>query len=193
MPAVLIIDNHDSFTYNLLEILRQTGLCSVDVVLLEEFHRVNLQHYQGIIVSPGPGLPEEKPGLFGVIEILVDSKIPLLGVCLGHQALAQHFGGTLQQLDRVIHGEASTLKVLDDQELYKGLVAPIEVGRYHSWVVHPLDFPDNLELTAFTEQGLIMSFKHKTLAIHGVQFHPESILTPMGSRMLSNWLNSISH
>jgi anthranilate synthase/aminodeoxychorismate synthase-like glutamine amidotransferase len=193
MPAVLIIDNHDSFTYNLLETLRQTGLCSVDVVLLEAFHLVDLQDYQGIILSPGPGLPEEKPGIFEVIEKLVIAKIPLLGVCLGHQALAQYFGARLQQLERVIHGEASPLKVLGDAELYRNIGSQPVVGRYHSWVVHPLGFPDALELTATAEYNLIMSFKHKTRSIRGVQFHPESILTPLGSRMLSNWLYSISN
>lgn len=193
MPAVLIIDNHDSFTYNLLETLRQTGLCSVDVVLLEEFHLVNLEHYQGIILSPGPGLPDEKPALFEVIQKLVEAKIPVLGVCLGHQALAQYYGARLLQLERVVHGEASPLNILGDTELYRNLGSQPEVGRYHSWVVNPLGFPDELALTATTEQGLIMSFKHKTLAIRGVQFHPESILSPQGSRLLSNWLHTISN
>lgn len=193
MPAVLIIDNHDSFTYNLLETLRQTSLCSIDVVLLEQVRFIDLQHYQGIMLSPGPGLPEEKPGLFEVIQKLVEAKIPLLGVCLGHQALAQYFGACLLQLERVIHGEASLINVLADKEFYKDVGLQVAVGRYHSWVVNPLGFPDELELTATTEQGLIMSFKHKTLAVRGVQFHPESILTPQGSRLLSNWLHSISN
>ncbi|PKP08155.1 MAG: aminodeoxychorismate/anthranilate synthase component II [Bacteroidetes bacterium HGW-Bacteroidetes-4] len=193
MPAVLIIDNHDSFTYNLLETLRQTGLCLVDVVLLEEFHLVDLQHYQGVILSPGPGLPEEKPGLFEVIKKLVEAKIAVLGVCLGHQALAQYFGARLQQLERVVHGEASPLKILGDAELYRNIGTQPTVGRYHSWVVTALGFPDVLELTATTEYDLIMGFKHRALSIRGVQFHPESILTPQGSRLLSNWLYSIGN
>lgn len=188
MISILLVDNHDSFTYNLVELLRQTGLCRVKVVLLEEASFMDISAYQGIILSPGPGLPEEKNGLRFFIEKVIATEISLLGVCLGHQAVAEYFGAHLMQLQRIVHGEASEVEVSDDSLFYANIDKPLQVGRYHSWVVNDLNWPEALQVTAKTTDGLIMGFKHKTLKIRGVQYHPESILTPQGLTLLKNWL-----
>ncbi|MBI9068544.1 MAG: aminodeoxychorismate/anthranilate synthase component II [Salinivirgaceae bacterium] len=185
---ILIIDNNDSFTYNLLELLRKTNLCTVDVILLEEItSKHNFESFQGIIVSPGPGLPVEKNGLFDVIRA-IEGKIPLLGVCLGHQAIAQYFGASIYQLDRIIHGESSAITKLNDDLLYRNLKDSFQVGRYHSWAISMNNFPKELKATSETDSGILMSFKHQTKNICGLQFHPESILTPQGNKIIENWL-----
>jgi anthranilate synthase component 2 len=188
MHSILLIDNHDSFTYNLREVFLQTQLCTVDVVLLEDAQTLDLRKYQGIVLSPGPGLPIEKKGLNQRIAVAIKAQIPLLGVCLGHQALAQYFGAQLVQLQRIIHGESAEIFPHGDDNLYTGCTFPLQVGRYHSWILNEATFPIDLQVTSTTSEGLIMSFKHKKLNIHGVQYHPESILTPMGRKLLSNWL-----
>jgi anthranilate synthase component 2 len=190
MLSILLLDNHDSFTYNLVETLRTTNRCMVEVVLLEQAQHISLSTVDGIILSPGPGLPEEKNGLQEFISKVIALKIPLLGVCLGHQAIAGYYGARLKQLDRIIHGEASKVTVLGDTALYKNLPGTLLVGRYHSWVLEPDSLPAVLEVSTKTEDGLIMSFKHQSMNVRGVQYHPESILTEDGFTILSNWLDT---
>lgn len=187
MLSILIVDNNDSFTYNLVEMLRQTQLCSVEVCLLEKVIGLDMNQFDGIILSPGPGLPHEKKGLFELIESIIDLK-PLLGVCLGHQALAQFFGAKICQLDTIIHGESSELIVINNHVIFTNLPLKIEVGRYHSWIVEEESLPECFEIGTKTKEGIIMSLKHKTKNINTVQFHPESILTPEGIKIVKNWL-----
>jgi len=132
MISILLVDNHDSFTYNLLETLRQTHLCTIDVFCLEQMNDIELAKYQGVILSPGPGLPSEKKGLNTLISAVVNASIPLLGVCLGHQAIAQYFGAELLQLKQIIHGEASIICVFGDSNFYHKIKKNLQVGRYHS-------------------------------------------------------------
>lgn len=188
MLRILILDNHDSFTYNLVEMLRQTHHCMPEVVLLDDWESVHRPGFHGVVISPGPGLPSEKHKLKQTIEKF-SGKIPMLGVCLGHQAIAQHFGAILVQLDSIQHGEPSSIQIDAAHLLFHGLPPVIDVGRYHSWAVSNENFPECLQVTSRTGDGIIMSFCHKTLAIHGVQFHPESILTPHGKQIIENWLN----
>ena len=187
MLSVLIVDNNDSFTYNLVELLRQTNLCKVTVCLLENVNKVDVSSFNGIILSPGPGLPEEKEGLFDFIDSIIDNK-PVLGVCLGHQAIVNYFGGEIYKLSRIIHGESSIITINSNHKIYKNLSDKIEVGRYHSWVADNKTLPDCFEIGAKTEDNLIMSLKHKNKNIYTVQYHPESILTPNGDVILLNWL-----
>ncbi len=187
---ILLLDNYDSFTYNLVQYIKELGT-DVDVVRNDEVELSEIQHYDAIILSPGPGLPQDSGKLMSVIEKYHDKK-PMLGVCLGHQAISSFFGAHLENLENVYHGIASTLvSVNTDDILYQGLEQPIEVGRYHSWVAGKDDFPDALLPTAFTEDNCIMSFRHKELPLYGVQYHPESILTPLGKRILKNFMDSV--
>lgn len=188
MLNILIIDNHDSFTYNLVETLRQTDLCRVTVINVNEVIMPEIiQNADGVILSPGPGLPHEKKGLFEIINAWVGKK-PMLGVCLGHQALVQYFGGQLYQLKNIMHGEQSEILVKQNSKLFLDIEKPIVVGRYHSWAVTYKNFPQQLAITAVTKNKIIMAFEHRTQNVLGMQFHPESILTPSGKKMLKNWI-----
>lgn len=188
MHRVLIIDNSDSFTHNLLEVFRQLKSCKVEVIYLEDLELGFVYNFDAFVLSPGPGLPNDRKNLNKTIEAIVNSKKPLLGVCLGHQAITQYFSGGIKQLKRIIHGESSNISVFKD-ELYIDLPSEISVGRYHSWVVDETTFPNELKVTGKTSEGIIMSFCHKNLNIRGVQYHPESILTKEGRKILYNWLN----
>ena len=187
MHSILIADNNDSFTYNLVELLRETKLCNVTVCLLENIQNVNIDIFDGIILSPGPGLPEEKKGLFEFIDQIQETK-PLLGVCLGHQAIAKYFGAKIYQLNSIIHGEASNISLNNNHNIFNSLPSQINVGRYHSWAIAENSLPQCFDIGAITNDNIIMSIKHKTLNINSVQFHPESILTPLGKDILKNWL-----
>lgn len=187
MIRVLIIDNSDSFTYNLVETFRQLDNCSVNVVYLEQLSVEQMDNYDAFVLSPGPGLPSERKTMNQVIKTIIDAKKPLLGVCLGHQAIVEYYSGSIKQLNRIIHGESSLIHKLDDV-IYDNLPRQIEVGRYHSWAVNKDTLPKFLNITSETENGIIMSFKHMDLNVRGVQFHPESILTIHGSKILENWL-----
>lgn len=187
MIKVLIIDNNDSFTYNLVEVLRQTKLCTVDVCLLSNLIIEEIVEYQGVILSPGPGLPSERPFLTDVLNHVV-GKVPVLGVCLGHQALMCYFGSQLMPLNNIVHGEASKISFPNSDQIFSEIGDAVMVGRYHSWVVNPVTVTSSLILTSQTSDGLIMSFKHSKFNVRGVQFHPESILTINGKRMLENWI-----
>ena len=183
----VIIDNYDSFTYNLYHLVRELGAGPVDVVRNDRFRLDEIDRYDRILLSPGPGIPSEAGLLLPVIGRYAATK-SILGVCLGHQAIAEHFGATLVNLDEVYHGVATPARVVGDDPLFNGLPPVFEVGRYHSWAVSPVDFPACLRITAIDEEGAILALRHESLGIHGIQFHPESILTPLGKDLVANWL-----
>lgn len=185
--SILIVDNNDSFTFNLVEVLRQTNKCEVCVCKLEQISEVNHEHFHGIILSPGPGLPRQKNGLFDFIK-QVESNIPLLGVCLGHQAIAEYFGAEIVRLEKILHGESSEVHVVQNHALFHNLNKQLLVGRYHSWVVNKKNLPGCFNIISETKNGTIMGLALKNKNICTVQFHPESILTPHGKEIIENWL-----
>ncbi|WP_281633539.1 anthranilate synthase component II [Flavobacterium luteolum] len=188
MKKILVIDNYDSFTYNLVHYLEDLD-CEVTVYRNDEFDIDEIAGFEKILLSPGPGIPDEAGLLKAVIEKYSPTK-SILGVCLGQQAIGEVFGGTLSNLDKVYHGVATNVKTLvDDEILFEGLGNEFEVGRYHSWVVDN-NLPEDLEATSVDENGQIMSLRHKNYDVRGVQFHPESVLTPNGKRILENWIKS---
>lgn len=184
--SVVIIDNYDSFTYNLSHLLKELG-ADVTVVRNDRFEMQSLEQYDKIVLSPGPGIPSEAGLLLDVIRTYSASK-PMLGVCLGHQAIAEAFGGALVNLSEVYHGVATVGTQQGNDIMFRGLPERIEMGRYHSWVVDKASLPECLEITAMSDDGEIMALRHKTLPVYGIQFHPESVLTPQGRQMLSNFL-----
>ena len=188
MARILVFDNYDSFTYNLVHLVEKLIKGRVEVHRNDKLPLEKVKEYDKIILSPGPGIPEEAGLLLPLIKEYASSK-SILGVCLGHQAIGEAFGGKLVNLSSVFHGVSTPVQVLGDKEgLFKGLPDTIEVGRYHSWVVSNEGFPDVLEVTARDDQQMIMAMRHKTLDIQGVQFHPESVLTPLGETILKNWV-----
>lgn len=187
---VLIFDNYDSFTYNLLHVVKALGYDDVDVVFNDKIVLDDVQRYDKIILSPGPGIPEEAGDLLPLIHRYAPTK-SMLGVCLGHQAIGEAFGAKLENLPAVYHGVKTTAKVIKSDVLFNGLPAEIEVGRYHSWIVSDKDFPDELEITAIDYDNHIMAMRHKTFDIRGVQFHPESILTPDGIKIVQKFLENV--
>lgn len=189
MKKVVIIDNYDSFTYNLVHYLEDLD-CEVTVFRNDEFDLDELKPFDKIVLSPGPGVPDDAGLLKAVIQTYAPSK-SILGVCLGQQAIGEVFGGSITNLNKVYHGVATKINILvDDESLFDGLDNQLQVGRYHSWVINVDDFPESLEITSTDENGEIMSLRHKTLDVKGVQFHPESVLTPNGKRILENWINN---
>ncbi|MGL2964373.1 anthranilate synthase component II [Flavobacterium sp. RSB2_4_14] len=189
MKKIAVIDNYDSFTYNLVHYLEDLN-AEVTVYRNDEFELEELAKFDKILLSPGPGIPDEAGLLKAVIKKYAETK-SILGVCLGQQAIGEVFGGTLTNLDKVFHGVATKVtKSVTDEVLFDNLPAAFEVGRYHSWVVNHEGFPETLEITSVDESGQIMSLRHKTLDVKGVQFHPESVLTPFGKQILENWVNS---
>jgi anthranilate synthase component 2 len=187
---ILVIDNYDSFVYNIVHYLKELG-CAVEVVRNDTFELSVLEHYDRIVLSPGPGIPSEAGKLMEAIAYLktLNHPIPVLGVCLGHQAIAESFGDQLINLSEVYHGLSSTINVDSSQPIYRGLGPQIEVGRYHSWVVAGSK-DTGLIISATDEQGTVMSFSHTSLPFTGVQYHPESVLTPDGYQLLTNWIHS---
>lgn len=186
---ILVFDNYDSFTYNLVHLLHKVGVTDVYVHRNDEIELEAVNDYDKIILSPGPGIPKEAGQLLPLIERYASSK-SILGVCLGHQAIGEVFGGKLINLETVYHGVATPINVEAEQSrLFKGLPAHIEVGRYHSWIVDENDFPSSLRITARDNNGYIMALKHEEFDVEGVQFHPESVLTPQGEQILKNWLS----
>jgi anthranilate synthase component II len=187
MKKILVIDNYDSFTYNLVHYLEDLD-CEVTVYRNDEFDIDEIAIFDKILLSPGPGIPDEAGLLKAVISKYAPTK-SILGVCLGQQAIGEVFGGTLSNLDKVYHGVATMVKTcVNNEPLFEGLGNEFEVGRYHSWVVDA-NLPDVLEATSFDENGQVMSLRHKTFDVRGVQFHPESVLTPNGKKILENWVN----
>ncbi len=183
---VVIIDNYDSFTYNLSHLVKELG-AEVTVLRNDQFSLDEIEKFSKIILSPGPGIPSEAGLLLDVIREYAGKK-PILGVCLGHQAIGEAFGGRLENLSDVFHGVATPCHLTADDPLFSGIDKDFIVGRYHSWVVSKDGFPDCLEVTAVSDEGQIMALKHKKLNVRGIQFHPESVLTPDGKKMLQNWL-----
>ena len=195
MSKILILDNYDSFTYNLVQMVENITKEKVAVFRNDEISLDQVDEFDKIILSPGPGIPNEAGILLPLIKQYAASK-SILGVCLGHQAIGEAFGGRLTNLTRVFHGVATKIKLKNDLEKsafnndwFKGLDSEIEVGRYHSWVIDRDGFPKELEVTSWDENGMIMSLKHHVYDVQGVQFHPESLLTPLGKTMIENLLN----
>jgi anthranilate synthase component II len=187
-PKILVVDNYDSFTFNLVHLLQECGMdCTVlrnDKFLLED-----VAAYDKILLSPGPGIPEEAGLLLEVIRAYGNSK-SILGICLGQQAIAEVYGGKLFNLKKPVHGTATPLKIVTkDEPLFKGLPERFMIGRYHSWAVDQLDFPEVLEITAVDDDGVIMALSHKEYDVKGLQFHPESVLSEHGKKLIENWLN----
>lgn len=186
---ILLFDNYDSFTYNLVHAIKSLGYENVDVYRNDKIELSQIDQYDKIILSPGPGLPSEAGIMMEVIKEYA-SKKSILGVCLGHQAIAEVFGAKLENIPTVFHGVQTAIKIMKEDYLFAGLPNEILAGRYHSWIVSKSDFPDKLEVTAVDKAGDIMALKHKTLDLHGVQFHPESMLTPDGVQIIQNFLQS---
>lgn len=185
---VLVFDNYDSFTYNLVQIIERILNQKVDVVRNDQITLEEIEKYDKIILSPGPGIPEEAGILLDVIRAYAPTK-SILGVCLGQQAIAEAFGGNLINLSEIFHGVATSAELVkENTKIFRNLTSGIEVGRYHSWAVNPEGFPEELEITAVDKDGMIMALQHKTYDVHGVQFHPESILTPDGEVIIRNFL-----
>ena len=188
MKKILVIDNYDSFTFNLVHYLEDLD-CEVTVLRNDKFDLEDIQHFDKIVLSPGPGIPEEAGLLKAVIKRYASSK-SILGVCLGQQAIGEVFGGQIVNLEEVYHGVHTDITVcVDDESLFNNMDKTIEVGRYHSWVVDA-NLPAVLEATSVDENGQIMSLRHRAYDVKGVQFHPESVLTPTGKQILENWINS---
>ena len=182
----VIIDNYDSFTYNLYHLVREAG-AEATVVRNDAFRLEDLADYDKIILSPGPGIPEEAGLLLDVIRTYAGRK-PMLGVCLGHQAIGQVFGARLTNLSEVFHGVQAPCLLTGEDYLFHGLPRRFPVGRYHSWVVSREGFPNCLQVTAASEEGHVMALRHRDYDIHGIQFHPESVLTPGGRAIVENFL-----
>ena len=187
---ILVFDNYDSFTYNLVHLVEKITHQKVDVYRNDQISLEKVNEYDKIILSPGPGIPSEAGSLLPLIKEYASTK-SILGVCLGHQAIGEVFGGTLINLDKVFHGVATpvTIKKHSDDQLFHDLPETIDAGRYHSWIISDRDFPKELEVTATDQNGYIMALKHLQYDVRGVQFHPESVLTPMGEKIISNWLS----
>ena len=199
---VLVFDNYDSFTYNLVHLVQQITHEKVEVYRNDQIPLEKVKGYDKIILSPGPGIPSEAGELLPLINEYAASK-SILGVCLGHQAIGEAFGGKLVNLDKVYHGVATEIQVrsfelgaclpdrqVGSQNLFNGLPEKIMVGRYHSWIISEEGFPEELEITAKDENGYIMALRHKQYDVQGVQFHPESVLTPDGRTIIENWLKA---
>ena len=184
---ILLLDNYDSFTYNLLHIVKELGAEDVEVIRNDQIDLAEVKRFDKIILSPGPGIPSEAGLLLPIIKEYAATK-PILGVCLGHQAIGEAFGGTLENLTDVYHGIQSSISIMGDKPLFEGLGKQILVGRYHSWVVSRNNFPACLEITAESEEGQIMALRHRKYNVHGIQFHPESVLTPQGKTIINNFL-----
>jgi len=188
LNQLLILDNHDSFTYNLVQLIEQHGKWDFDVIKNNEISIEAVKQYQKILLSPGPGLPREAGIMMNLIKEYAASK-SILGVCLGHQAIAEAFGGRLFNFNKPVHGEARKIKILAADPIFANLPNTFSLGLYHSWAVQKTNFPKELQITAVSEGGVIMALQHRTYDVHGVQFHPESIITDYGKEIIWNWLN----
>lgn len=183
---VLILDNYDSFTYNIVHAVRDAGI-DPDVVRNDKISIPEVADYDKIIISPGPGIPSEAGILPELLREYADKK-PILGVCLGHQAIGEHFGASLENLSDVYHGVQTPVRVVAADYILEGMGEEFQVGRYHSWIVGKENLPECLVVTSRDDDGKIMSLRHKEYDVHGVQFHPESLLTPGGEKIITNFL-----
>jgi anthranilate synthase component II len=184
---LLIVDNHDSFTWNLVQLAREAGAGDISVVKAEGVMAEGPGRFDRIIFSPGPGLPEEFPAMFDILRRHRDTRI--LGVCLGLQAIGLHFGATLVNMEDVKHGRQIRVRITEPDYIFSGLGDSFDAGLYHSWVLSEANFPAELAITAMSDDNRIMAIRHRELDIHGVQFHPESVMTPAGGRIMTNWLS----
>lgn len=184
---ILLFDNYDSFTYNLVHVIKSLGYEDVDVYRNDKIELSQIDQYDKIILSPGPGIPYEAGLMMQLIEQYADKK-SILGVCLGHQAIGEAFGGTLENIPTVFHGVQTAINIVSEDYIFAGLPKQIQAGRYHSWIVSNKNLPADIEVTAIDDQGDIMALKHNKFDLHGVQFHPESILTPDGKRIIQNFI-----
>ena len=185
---LLVFDNYDSFTYNLVHLVEKILHSKVDVVRNDQIPLEEISKYDKILLSPGPGIPVEAGMLLPLIKEYAPTK-SILGVCLGHQSIGEAFGGTLVNLENVFHGLATNCNIVaGDDHLFKGIDQSLEIGRYHSWVVARETLPKDLVITAEDDNGMIMAMYHKNYDVRGVQFHPESVLTPLGEKIIRNWL-----
>jgi anthranilate synthase component 2 len=190
--SILVIDNYDSFTYNLVHAIKKISGLPVNVFRNDEISLEEIEKYDKIVLSPGPGIPEEAGLLLEIIKEFAPKK-SILGVCLGHQAIGEAFGGKLHNMNQVLHGIATPVKLTQYKSiLFDKLPESFEVGRYHSWIVKSEDLPNCFEVTSYDKDGMIMSMKHKEFDVESVQFHPESVLTPLGEKMIENWLGKES-
>ena len=187
---ILVLDNYDSFTYNLVHLLREITSCQVDVYRNDEITLDEVEEYDKILLSPGPGIPEEA----GIMKELIEKYAPsksIFGVCLGMQGIAEVFQGKLTNLKKVYHGKESEITIVDQSEtLFRDFPKNMTVGRYHSWAVDPDSLPGELIVTSKDQKGIVMSLRHQTYDVRGVQFHPESVMTPEGKKILQNWLQT---
>ncbi|WP_185849995.1 anthranilate synthase component II [Blattabacterium cuenoti] len=189
ISKILILDNYDSFTYNLVHAVKKLTKNPIQVSRNNEIKLSDIEKYSKIILSPGPGIPDEAHILKPLVKTYASTK-SIFGVCLGQQAIGEVFGATLLNTKEVYHGMTSLIKIVDPQEiLFQKIPREIQVGRYHSWIISPHNFPKDLKITAIGDKGEIMALRHRFYDVRGVQFHPESILTPYGEKIISNWLN----
>lgn len=185
---LLLLDNYDSFTYNLLQLIEQSGCIDYDVIKNDQIVIETLVNYTHIVLSPGPGVPEEA-GLLKEVVRLASGKVPILGICLGHQAIAEVFGSILIKSSEIVHGKASSLRILDPENyIFNGISLPFLAGRYHSWVVDKARLGPEVIVTCEDDKGAVMGLRHLKYDVQGLQFHPESIMTPQGARLITNWI-----
>lgn len=191
MPTkILLIDHNDSFTFNLVQLFEQIENVQVDVRSVNDFSMEKIREYDGIVLSPGPGLPQDYPQVAALLTNYYKTK-PFLGVCLGLQHIVTFFGGGLYHQEKVLHGKQIDLKIIENTFLFSNIQLPTKVGLYHSWATNKTMLPDCLVITSVSEKGVIMSVQHKDLPITAVQFHPESYMTTQGSIMIKNWVESL--
>jgi anthranilate synthase component 2 len=188
---VLLLDNHDSFTYNIAHIFNELSDVNLQIITADKIKIEQIDQFDAIIFSPGPDIPE-KGNIMEQILGTCEQSMPILGICLGLQAIVLHYGGSIQQLDQVVHGRTKIINTTNERsELFEGIGGSFEAGLYHSWVASPEKLPDELLVTAISDESRIMAVRHRQYNIEAVQFHPESIMTPLGSEMIHRWLNSI--
>lgn len=188
LSKILLIDNFDSFSYNILELLRNTKLCRIELISSDKFQIMNTTQYDGIIFSPGPGLPDDFPVMDNILNNY-KGQIPILGICLGHQAICQNYGTNLLNLDTVVHGQSRKIKIISDSILFKNLPSEFVVGLYHSWIVENFRKINSLNVTAINQDNYVMAVEDLENSIFGVQFHPESYITEFGLEIFINFVN----
>ena len=190
MTKILVVDNYDSFVFNIVQYLQQLG-AEVVVKRNDEVNANSINEFDGVLLSPGPGTPEDAGACIEIVNAAIEKQKPLLGVCLGHQAIGAALGGKVSRAPELLHGKTSQVQH-KNEGVFKDLKSPFRATRYHSLAIENPNFPNDLTITATTESGVIMGVKHKTAPIEGVQFHPESVLTESGHRLLANWLSTTS-
>ena len=191
MTKILVIDNYDSFVFNIVQYLQQLG-AEVVVKRNDEVNANSINEFDGVLLSPGPGTPEDAGACIEIVNAAIEKQKPLLGVCLGHQAIGAALGGKVSRAPELLHGKTSQVQH-KNEGVFKDLKSPFRATRYHSLAIENPNFPNDLTITATTESGVIMGVKHKTALIEGVQFHPESVLTEGGHKLLANWLSTTSN